>query len=166
MVFSILTLFVRQSILGLSQYAVKSFAKAFEVIPTTLAHNAGSRGGFPPFISYILCGMGIGKNSSELLSKMHAVHSSGSVWDGLDVNDDGVSLCNAKDVGILDLLIAKVVLCLLAPSSTPPLTVLLQHYAIRLATEAATTILSIDQIIMARKSGGPKPRDNPNWDED
>jgi T-complex protein 1 subunit theta len=116
------------SILGLSQYAVKSFAKAFEVIPTTLAHNAG-------------------KNSSELLSKMHAVHSSGSVWDGLDVNDDGVSLCNAKDVGILDLLIAK-------------------HYAIRLATEAATTILSIDQIIMARKSGGPKPRDNPNWDED
>jgi T-complex protein 1 subunit theta len=31
------------SILGLSQYAVKSFAKAFEVIPTTLAHNAGKK---------------------------------------------------------------------------------------------------------------------------
>lgn len=30
-------------------------------------------------------------------------------------------------------------------------------YAIKLATEAARTVLSVDQIIVARQAGGPKP---------
>lgn len=39
--------------------------------------------------------------------------------------------------------------------------------AIRLATEAALTILRIDQIIIAKPSGGPKMKgENKNWDED
>lgn len=69
---------------------------------------------------------------------------------GVDVeNDDGTGTLDAKEEGILDLLISK-------------------QWAIRLATEAARTVLSVDQIIVARQAGGPKPPggQNPNWDED
>lgn len=58
-----------------------------------------------------------------------------------------------------------------------------KSWAIKLATEAARTVLSVDQIIVARQAGGPKPpgpnpvsastlqrttaTDNSqNWDED
>jgi T-complex protein 1 subunit theta len=55
---------------------------------------------------------------------------------------------DAQQNGILDLLISK-------------------QWAIKLATEAARTVLSVDQIIVARQAGGPKPPGpNPNWDED
>ncbi len=53
-------------------------------------------------------------------------------------NDDGTGTLDAKDEGILDLLITK-------------------NWAITLATEAARTVLSVDQIIVARQAGGPKP---------
>lgn len=57
-------------------------------------------------------------------------------------------MINAEKAGILDLLVAK-------------------SWAIRLATEAARTVLSVDQIIVARQAGGPKPpAPNANWDED
>lgn len=32
-----------------------------------------------------------------------------------------------------------------------------KQWAIKLATEAARTVLSVDQIIVARQAGGPKP---------
>jgi T-complex protein 1 subunit theta len=32
-----------------------------------------------------------------------------------------------------------------------------KHWAIKLATEATITVLSVDQIIVARQAGGPKP---------
>jgi T-complex protein 1 subunit theta len=55
---------------------------------------------------------------------------------------------DAVDEGILDLLASK-------------------SWAIRLASESARTVLSVDQIIVARQAGGPKPPGpNPNWDED
>jgi T-complex protein 1 subunit theta len=53
-------------------------------------------------------------------------------------NDDNTGTLDAKEDGILDLLITK-------------------HWAIKLATEAARTVLSVDQIIVARQAGGPKP---------
>lgn len=61
-------------------------------------------------------------------------------------NDDGT--LDAVKEGILDLLISK-------------------SWAVKLATDAARTVLSVDQIIVARQAGGPKPPGpNPNWDED
>ena len=40
-------------------------------------------------------------------------------------------------------------------------------WAIRLATEAATSVLSVDAIIMSKPAGGPKiPQQSGNWDED
>lgn len=55
---------------------------------------------------------------------------------------------NASDYKILDSLAAKT-------------------WAIRLATEAATSVLSVDSIIMSKPAGGPKiPQQSGNWDED
>ena len=134
----------------LSQYAIKKYAEAFEVIPRTLAESAGL-------------------DATEVLATLYAAHHKSSKGDdddddddeddeddedewtmGVDVeNDDGTGTLDAKEEGILDLLISK-------------------QWAIRLATEAARTVLSVDQIIVARQAGGPKPPggQNPNWDED
>ncbi|RMZ82050.1 hypothetical protein DV737_g2169, partial [Chaetothyriales sp. CBS 132003] len=61
-----------------------------------------------------------------------------------------------SDSGVLDT-VEEQILDLLATKS----------WAIKLATEAARTVLSVDQIIVARQAGGPKPPgQNPNWDED
>ncbi len=140
----------------LSQYAIRKYAEAFEVIPRTLAESAGL-------------------DATEVLATLYAAHHKSSSKDeedsdedddddddddedddeadwtmGVDVeNDDGTGTLDAKEEGILDLLVSK-------------------QWAIRLATEAARTVLSVDQIIVARQAGGPKPPSgqNPNWDED
>lgn len=36
--------------------------------------------------------------------------------------------------------------------------------AILLASKAALTVLRVDQIIMAKPAGGPKPKSNSGWD--
>jgi T-complex protein 1 subunit theta len=41
-----------------------------------------------------------------------------------------------------------------------------KEWAIRLASDAAITILKIDQIIVAKPAGGPKIQQNKNWDND
>jgi T-complex protein 1 subunit theta len=61
---------------------------------------------------------------------------------------DATGVLDAFEEKILDLAVSK-------------------SWAIKLATEAARTVLSVDQIIVARQAGGPKPPgQNPNWDED
>lgn len=41
-----------------------------------------------------------------------------------------------------------------------------RRWALRLAADAATTVLKVDQIIMAKVAGGPKPRAPGPMDED
>ncbi|OKL59101.1 hypothetical protein UA08_05902 [Talaromyces atroroseus] len=151
---------------GLPQYAIKKYAEAFEVIPRTLAESAGL-------------------DATEVLSRLYTAHqrtkksssdsdededsddeeddSENSAEDSDEDSDEeepywttGVDLfsnsasgtIDALEEGILDLMASK-------------------NWAIRLATEAARTVLSVDQIIVARQAGGPKPPgQNPNWDED
>ena len=124
---------------GLPQYAIKKYAEAFEVIPRTLAESAGL-------------------DATEVLATLYTTHHKAAIsktsneedWTiGVDIeNEDGTGTLDAKDEGILDLLVSK-------------------QWAIKLATEAARTVLSVDQIIVARQAGGPKPPgQNPNWDED
>ncbi|KAK1580483.1 T-complex protein 1 [Colletotrichum navitas] len=116
---------------GLSQYAIRKYGEAFEVIPRTLAESAGL-------------------DATEVLSRLYMAHHKKDDWaTGVDVeNDDGSGTLDAREEGILDLLVSK-------------------SWAIKLATEAARTVLSVDQIIVARRAGGPKPPGpNPNWDED
>jgi chaperonin GroEL (HSP60 family) len=135
---------------GLSQHAVKRYSQALEVVPRTLAENAlGALEG------------------NELLSRLWAKHNSvdGSDW-GVDVEvsktghrykslilkevfqgeNDGTLLTSKR--GILDSLVAK-------------------SWAIKLATQAAISVLSVDSIIMSKPAGGPKiPQQSGNWDED
>ncbi|ORY69588.1 T-complex protein 1 subunit theta [Pseudomassariella vexata] len=91
-----------------------------------------------------------GLDATEVLSRLYTAHHKKDDWTtGVDIeNDDDTGTLDAKVEGILDLLISK-------------------SWAIKLATEAARTVLSVDQIIVARQAGGPKPPGpNPNWDED
>ncbi|CZS93341.1 probable CCT8-component of chaperonin-containing T-complex [Rhynchosporium agropyri] len=116
---------------GLAQYSIRKFGEAFEVIPRTLAESAGL-------------------DATEVLSRLYTAHHKKDDWTtGVDIeNEDNTGTLDAKDEGILDLMISK-------------------SWAIKLATEAARTVLSVDQIIVARQAGGPKPPGpNPNWDED
>ncbi|KAG9547364.1 T-complex protein 1, partial [Aureobasidium melanogenum] len=121
---------------GLSQYAIRKYAEAFEVVPRLLAESAGL-------------------DATEILASLYTAHSAKSSKDssvcsaGVDIeNNNGDGVLDAQDEGILDLMVTK-------------------QWAIKLATESARTVLSVDQIIVARQAGGPKPPGpNPNWDED
>ncbi|MCJ1310588.1 T-complex protein 1 subunit theta [Agyrium rufum] len=167
---------------GLMQYAIKGYAEAFEVIPRTLAESAGLDA------TEVLASLYTTHHKAAVAAsrpkqvngttKKKQESSSESDDDeeededeeddeeeededdeedeedddwmlGVDLeNEDGSGTLDAKDEGILDLLICK-------------------QWAIKLATEAARTVLSVDQIIVARQAGGPKPPGpNPNWDED
>ncbi|KAG0694950.1 chaperonin Cpn60/TCP-1 family [Suillus ampliporus] len=90
-----------------------------------------------------------GAEGNEVLSRLWAKHEQkgGEAW-GVDVEaeEDGTLL--ATDCKILDPLAAK-------------------QWAIKLATEAAVSVLSVDSIIMSKPAGGPKvPQQASNWDED
>ncbi|KAI2908248.1 hypothetical protein CBS147343_9590 [Aspergillus niger] len=136
---------------GLPQHAIRKYAEAFEVIPRTLAESAGL-------------------DATEVLSRLYTAHhhtsangesSEESEEEGsseeepywttgvdLEVGPSSTGTLDTVDEGILDLLASK-------------------SWAIRLASESARTVLSVDQIIVARQAGGPKPPGpNPNWDED
>ncbi|OQE26251.1 hypothetical protein PENSTE_c005G03052 [Penicillium steckii] len=137
---------------GLPQHAIRKFAEAFEVVPRTLAESAGL-------------------DATDVLSRLYTAHHRNSTdaqsegegegssseeeepyWTtGVDLEvgaGSGDGTLDAVDEGILDLMASK-------------------SWAIRLASEAARTVLSVDQIIVARQAGGPKPPGpNPNWDED
>ena len=69
-----------------------------------------------------------------MISEMYAAHKAGKQGVGIDVVNAGTADC-----GVLDLLHTK-------------------KEAIKLATDAAVTVLRVDQIIMAKPAGGPRPR--------
>lgn len=74
--------------------------------------------------------------TTDLLSALYVAHGDGKKNVGVDIQAGGV--IDVKEAGILDLLIVK-------------------KLAIKLASEAALTVLGVDQIIMAKPAGGPKP---------
>jgi len=88
-----------------------------------------------------------GVSGTETLSKLYAEHQQGNKSVGFDIKGSGVSTLDAAAAGILDLYLTK-------------------YWALKYATSAACTVLRVDQIIMAKRAGGPKPKDNPDWDED
>ncbi|BGP52746.1 hypothetical protein JCM8202_004379 [Rhodotorula sphaerocarpa] len=73
---------------GLSQHAIKRFADALEVVPRTLAENAGL-------------------DATEVLSKLYAAHqSSEDGYSGVDIEAENGGVLNAKEAEIFDLLAA------------------------------------------------------------
>ncbi|KAK5202690.1 T-complex protein 1 subunit theta [Exophiala xenobiotica] len=167
---------------GLPQYAIRKYAEAFEVIPRTLAETAGLDA--TEVLARLSTAHQQRPNTSEVKRRKakeesdesssgeeeeddeeeddeeeddeEGTSSSGTseeedpYWTtGVDLESlDSTGMLDAVDEQILDLLVTK-------------------SWAIRLATVAARTVLSVDQIIVARQAGGPKPPgQNPNWDKD
>ncbi|CAG8494099.1 5475_t:CDS:2 [Paraglomus occultum] len=115
---------------GLNQHSIKKYAESFEVIPRTLAENAGM-------------------DATKILSNLTRAHyKEKKVTVGVDVENTEDGMIDASEAKIFDLLVTKA-------------------WAIRYATDAALTVLRVDQIIMSKPAGGPKPpKGNSNWDED
>lgn len=84
-----------------------------------------------------------GLNSNEFIPKILASNESGS--NGFDIETGEIK--PSEELQIYDHLLTK-------------------QWGIKLAVDAALTILRVDQIIVAKPSGGPKPKQNTNWDED
>ncbi|KAL5531878.1 CCT8 [Sanghuangporus sanghuang] len=91
-----------------------------------------------------------GAEGNEALSALWVRHQQpGGATFGVDIDGESEGgVLDAQAAGIVDSLAAK-------------------SWAIRLATEAAISVLSVDSIIMAKPAGGPKiPQQSGNWDED
>merc|ERR1712130_1035700 len=79
-------------------------------------------------------------NYMGVISKLYAAHSEGNKNMGFDIEAESAEIKDCLESNILDLMIAK-------------------KWALKYATNAAATVLRVDQIIMAKRAGGPKPRD-------
>ncbi|RKO96642.1 T-complex protein 1, partial [Caulochytrium protostelioides] len=73
---------------GLSQYAMKAFAQALEVVPRTLAENAGV-------------------DATEVLAQLHAAHASGQTTAGVDIEAVEAGVLDSVAAGIVDVLNVK-----------------------------------------------------------
>jgi len=74
---------------GLEQYAVRAYGKAFEVIPRSLAQNAGHK-------------------TTELISEMYNAHAKGEKATGVTANVEGEhTLCDMEAEGVWDCYYAK-----------------------------------------------------------
>ncbi|XP_015117274.1 T-complex protein 1 subunit theta [Diachasma alloeum] len=79
-----------------------------------------------------------GNRASELVSKLYAAHKEGNKTFGFDIEGAGAAVHDAAKAGILDAFLVK-------------------QWGLKYAVNAACTILKVDQIIMAKRAGGPKP---------
>lgn len=136
---------------GLLQLAIKQYALAFEVVPRILAETAGLD------VNEVLPNLYASHNKINRKDEINDDNESNNTdianTNVFGIDTDGESKLGIKDIredGIYDMLAMK-------------------KFAINVATEAATTVLSIDQIIMAKKAGGPaapQQRRPGNWDQD
>ncbi|XP_076640512.1 chaperonin containing TCP1 subunit 8 [Colletes latitarsis] len=78
-----------------------------------------------------------GCHASELLSKLYAAHKEGKKTYGFDIDHKGAALLDTTEAEILDLYLTK-------------------EWGLKYAVGVACTIIKIDEIIMAKRAGGPK----------
>ncbi|BBN13186.1 T-complex protein 1 subunit theta [Marchantia polymorpha subsp. ruderalis] len=83
-----------------------------------------------------------GLNTLDILSTLYSAHASGNLHAGVDIEGT-----NPTKDDVWDLYITK-------------------FWALKLATDAVCTVLRVDQIIMAKQAGGPKPQGGHGDDED
>mmetsp|Transcript_37056 Transcript_37056/g.60021 ORF Transcript_37056/g.60021 Transcript_37056/m.60021 type:complete len:544 (+) Transcript_37056:50-1681(+) len=86
-----------------------------------------------------------GMSATDTLSSLYAAHAQGNPNVGVDIENLGTT--DAMKAGVYDLVPTK-------------------HWGIVYATEAALTVLKVDQIIMAKPSGGPKAPKEGGMDQD
>ena len=80
-----------------------------------------------------------GVKGRELVATLMAAHEQGQKSAAFDIDQDKATVLDAEKAGIFDLLLVK-------------------YWGIKYAVNAACTILRVDQIIMAKRAGGPKAR--------
>jgi T-complex protein 1 subunit theta len=114
---------------GLAQYAMAAFGKALQIVPRVLAENAGWKA------ATVVANLQAAHAQSDKDTLCDAGIEIDKDRDDLVVDKSGVT--SMKDKEIVDVLATKL-------------------SALRLAVDAATTILKIDQIIMSKPAGGPK----------
>lgn len=88
-----------------------------------------------------------GVNSTEVLYKLHLAQKDGNKSAGFDIDSELPATIDVSKSMILDLFVTK-------------------QWALKYAVGAAATILKVDQIIMAKRAGGPKPRQQANSDDE
>jgi len=81
-----------------------------------------------------------GVKAKEVISQLYAAHNEGNSNVGFDIEADSGEVKDCAAASVFDLMVGK-------------------HWALKYATNAACTILRVDQIIMAKRAGGPKARD-------
>lgn len=87
-----------------------------------------------------------GFKNTEVLSLLYAAHQEGKATFGFNIEGDS-QICDVKEKSIFDLFLTK-------------------YWGITYATKAAISVLYVDKLIMAKPAGGPKPRENKDWDND
>jgi T-complex protein 1 subunit theta len=76
-----------------------------------------------------------GQKATEVISALYAAHEAGEARAGVNISDGGVQ--DTVAAGVVDVLATKL-------------------SAVKLAADAAITVLRVDTIIMAKPAGGPK----------
>ena len=104
---------------GKEQLAVQSYAEALEIIPITLAENAGL-------------------DPIDIISDLRAHHEKGEKWYGVNVLEGKID--DMEKLDVLEPLVVK-------------------KQVIKSATEAATMILKIDDVIAAAKVKPPSSKE-------
>ncbi|MCO5605732.1 hypothetical protein L7F22_059916 [Adiantum nelumboides] len=77
-----------------------------------------------------------GLNATEIISSLYAAHASGNIKAGVDIDQGACK--DMTNQSVWDLYLTKL-------------------FAVKLAADAVCTVLRVDQIIMAKVAGGPKP---------
>ncbi|XP_038213887.1 T-complex protein 1 subunit theta [Zerene cesonia] len=80
-----------------------------------------------------------GANATEVVNNIYKAHRNNEKNVGFDIDTENNGVCDATEKGVLDLYVLK-------------------YWGLKYAVGAATTILKVDQIIMAKRAGGPKPK--------
>jgi len=89
-----------------------------------------------------------GQKSTEILSQLYAAHQEGKSHFGFNIDmSEPSQIVDVTKKSIYDLYLTK-------------------YWAITYATKAAISVLYVDKIIMAKPAGGPKPKENPDYDND
>ena len=102
---------------GRERLAVAAFADAIEVIPTTLAENAGM-------------------DPIDAMAELQSRHAKGEKWAGVEALESKIA--DMEKLEVIEPMVVKA-------------------QAIKSATEAATLLLKIDDVIASTKSKGPPP---------
>ena len=88
-----------------------------------------------------------GINTTEVLHKLYLAHKDAKKNEGFDIDAETPGTIDVTSTKIFDLYTTK-------------------YWGLKYAIGAACTILKVDQIIMAKRAGGPKPREAHGSDDE